>query len=74
MRYEARELYLMDEMARRDKAHADGLAEGEAKGEAKGKQEKAVEMAKNLLAHGVSPDIIAKSSGLSKTEIQALMN
>jgi predicted transposase/invertase (TIGR01784 family) len=66
MKYEARELYLMDEMARRDKAHADGLAEGEAKAR--------VEMAKNLLADGISPDIVAKNTGFSKTEIQALMN
>ncbi|MDR3279812.1 MAG: PD-(D/E)XK nuclease family transposase, partial [Synergistaceae bacterium] len=70
MRYEARELYLMDEMARRDKAHADGLAEGEAKG----KQEKAVEMAKNLLAEGISPDIIERTSGLSQDDIRSLMN
>jgi flagellar biosynthesis/type III secretory pathway protein FliH len=94
MRYEARELYLMDEMARRDKAHADGLAEGEAKGlaegkaeglaegeakglaegEAKGEQKKAVEMAKNLLSRGVSPDIIAESSGLSLDKINSLIS
>jgi uncharacterized protein YeeX (DUF496 family) len=48
----------------------EGVQEGIIKGEAKAR----VEMAKNLLSHGVSPDIIADSSGLSKTEIQALMN
>ena len=64
LRYEARELYLMDEMARRAKAYADGLAEGEAKGR--------VEMAKNLLANGVSPEIIAKSSGLSLDKVKGL--
>ena len=32
------------------------------------------EMAKNLLANGVSPDIIAKSAGLPLERIQSLMN
>jgi predicted transposase/invertase (TIGR01784 family) len=36
MLYEARELYLMDEMARREAAYAEGRAEGEALGVAKG--------------------------------------
>jgi hypothetical protein len=31
-------------------------------------------MARNLLANGVSPDIIAKSAGLPLDKIQALMN
>ncbi|MDR3280902.1 MAG: hypothetical protein LBT23_10350 [Synergistaceae bacterium] len=44
------------------------------RGRQDGERKKAVEIAKNLLSHGISPDIIAESSGLSKTEIQALMN
>jgi predicted transposase/invertase (TIGR01784 family) len=43
-----------------------GVQEGEAKTR--------VEVAKNFLADGISPDIVAKNTGLSKTEIQALMN
>jgi predicted transposase/invertase (TIGR01784 family) len=66
MRYEARELYLMDEMASRAKAHADGLAEGEAKAR--------VEVAKNLLADGISLEVVARNTGLSLEDIHALMN
>jgi predicted transposase/invertase (TIGR01784 family) len=44
-----------------------------ARGEEKGKQEGKIEMAKNLLANGVSPEIIAKSSGLSVDDIHALI-
>jgi predicted transposase/invertase (TIGR01784 family) len=38
----------------------------------KGKQEKAFEIAKNLLVRGISPDIIAESSGLSIDELKTL--
>jgi predicted transposase/invertase (TIGR01784 family) len=77
-------------MASRAKAHADGLAEGEAKGKADGLAEglaegKAhglaegeararVEMAKNLLADGISPEVVARNTGLSLEDIHALMN
>jgi predicted transposase/invertase (TIGR01784 family) len=64
MRYEARELYLMDEMARRAKAHADGLAEGEAKGK--------FEVARNFLKMGLSVEQIAQGTGLSIEELSAL--
>ncbi|MDR1731552.1 MAG: hypothetical protein LBR61_05605 [Synergistaceae bacterium] len=43
---------------------------GEQRGEQRGKEE----MAKNLLADGVPPDIIAKSAGLPVEKIQALIN
>jgi predicted transposase/invertase (TIGR01784 family) len=51
-----------------------GRAEGVEKGRAEGKREKATEMARNLLADGVSPEVIAKASGLSAAEIRSLMN
>ncbi|MDR3279697.1 MAG: hypothetical protein LBT23_04215, partial [Synergistaceae bacterium] len=45
-----------------------------ARGEEKGRQEGIIEVAKNLLANGVSPEIIAKSSGLSVDDIRTMMN
>jgi hypothetical protein len=39
-----------------------------------GREEMANEMAKNLLANGVPPEIIAKSAGLPVEKIQALIN
>jgi predicted transposase YdaD len=38
-----------------------------------GRQEGKLEMAKDLLARGVSPDIIAASAGLSQSDMQSLM-
>ena len=62
MRKEEREMMTMfEEVAMRE-------------GRESGAREKAVEMAKNLLTYGVSPDIISKSSGLPLDEIRSLMN
>jgi predicted transposase YdaD len=49
-------------------------AEGMSEGVEKGRREKALEMARNLLTDGVSPEVIAKASGLSAAEIRSLMN
>ncbi|MFB6364143.1 Rpn family recombination-promoting nuclease/putative transposase [Paenibacillus elgii] len=62
--YEDRQKFLHDEASMIEGA----LAEGEARGERK----KALEMAKELLAHGVEVSIIAKASGLPESEILAL--
>jgi len=43
---------------------------GRQDGEAKAR----VEMVKNLLAEGISPDIIERTSGLSQDDIRSLMN
>ncbi|GHT01853.1 hypothetical protein AGMMS50276_30820 [Synergistales bacterium] len=80
MLYESRELYIMDEMARMEGAEArgeargrtSGRAEGEAIGIAKGEREKALAMAKGLLAKNISLDIIAEVSGLSLDELWEL--
>ncbi len=40
----------------------------------KGKREEKIEIAKNLLKNGVAIDLVAKSTGLSKTEISRLLN
>lgn len=53
-------------------ARAEGLAEGRAAGLVEGAKEKAREIAKGLRDDGVSLDIIARCSGLSKEEILAL--
>ena len=44
--------------------------EAELRGMAKGKEE----MAKNLLTNGISPDIIAKSAGLTVEQVRKLIN
>jgi predicted transposase/invertase (TIGR01784 family) len=64
MLFEARELYLMDEAARRDAA----AAEGEARGEAKGK----FEVARSMLADGLPVETIKKYTGLDENSILSL--
>jgi predicted transposase/invertase (TIGR01784 family) len=49
-----------------------GLAEGEARGLALGMKKKTIVIAKNLLKAGISTDVIAKSTGLSVSEIKAI--
>ena len=51
---------------------AEGLAEAHAEGYAKGIKENQIEMAKKMLNMGMSIDLIAEISGLSKEEIKAL--
>ena len=51
---------------------AEGLAEAHAKGLAKGIKENQIEMAKKMLNMGMSIDLIAEISGLSKEEIDGL--
>ena len=49
-----------------------GREEGRAEGRAEGERNKALEAARNLLANGVSPEIIAKSVGMELEEVLAL--
>ena len=51
---------------------AEGLAEARAEGYAKGIKENQIEMAKKMLNMGMSIDLIAEISGLSKEEIDGL--
>ncbi|MBQ9099796.1 MAG: Rpn family recombination-promoting nuclease/putative transposase [Paludibacteraceae bacterium] len=53
-------------------AHAKGHAEGHAEGHVEGKKENQIETAKKMLNMGMSIDLIAEISGLSKEEIEAL--
>lgn len=50
----------------------EGKKEGKKEGEQKGKQEAATEIAKQLLKSGVSEDIIATATHLSKDELAKL--
>ena len=53
-------------------AHAKGHAEGHAEGHVEGKKENQIETAKKMLNMGMSIDLIAEISGLSKEEIDGL--
>ena len=63
--YEAREEAL-------EQGRSEGFAEGEKIGEERGEASKALKMAKALKEKGVSIDIIAETSGLTKEEIEQL--
>jgi predicted transposase/invertase (TIGR01784 family) len=72
MLYEARELAIMDEMARTEAAVAKAEAKGIAKGKAEGKLENKIEVAKNMLDSDFDLDTISKISGLSLDKIKSL--
>jgi predicted transposase/invertase (TIGR01784 family) len=58
--YESREKAIRDEQARLYGATL------------KGEQRKAVEIAKNLLSDGISPEVVAKNTGLSIEDVRSL--
>jgi predicted transposase/invertase (TIGR01784 family) len=68
IRYEQRQKFLHDEASSMEFFLEKGMQEGIQKGE----HNKAIEMAKGLLAEGILVHIIAKTSGLSEAEITAL--
>jgi predicted transposase/invertase (TIGR01784 family) len=72
MLYEARELYLMDEMARRDAAVAEGEAKGRAEGEAKGEAKAKLETAKKMIERGFDAETIAEVTEMPLGEIKKL--
>jgi hypothetical protein len=45
-----------------------------ARGREEGKQEKAFEIAKNFLADGIPPEVVARNTGIPMDDIRALMN
>ena len=49
-----------------------GIAEGEAKGRSEGFRQAKLETAKNLLNFGLSRENIAKATGLSRAEVEAI--
>ena len=66
------------EQAEREYMYTEGKAEGKAEGIAEGRIEggkyRALETAKIMLADGVKPDVTAKYTGLSLSQIQSLLH
>ena len=50
----------------------EGMEKGIEKGIEKGRKDSVIEIARNLLANGVSPEIVSASTGLSLDEIAGL--
>ena len=77
---ESRLFYEIQEATNRDVARqeglvegrAEGLAEGEKRGRAEGAAQKQREIAKNFKISGIPLDVIAKNTGLTLAEIEAL--
>lgn len=66
LEYEAREKTIHD--------YNQGIYEAEQRGRLQGEQAVRESTAKNLLAIGISTEIIAQATGLSKEQIEALKN
>jgi predicted transposase/invertase (TIGR01784 family) len=66
--YEERQKYLHDEASMIEWATEKGIAKGIVEGE----QKKAIEIAKNMLSFGIEVSVIAKTSGLTESEVEAL--
>ncbi|RAW19638.1 hypothetical protein DC345_00310 [Paenibacillus taichungensis] len=62
--YEERQKYLHDEASMIEWATEKGLVEGE--------KRKAIEIDKNMLSFGIEVSIIAKTSGLTESEVESL--
>jgi predicted transposase/invertase (TIGR01784 family) len=62
------------ELRGRDEGRKEGRNEGIKEGRNEGIKEGIEKVAKGLLAEGVSPDIIARGSGLPLDTVKALMN
>ena len=63
-----------DEKRGMDKGHAEGMAEGMAKGMAKGELSKGLEVARNLLAMGMSWTQIIQATGLTEDQLKQLQS
>jgi predicted transposase/invertase (TIGR01784 family) len=60
------------EIKGRKEGREEGLKEGRAEGRAEGEQSKAYEIARQMLADGISIDMIAKYTKLSSDEIEKI--
>ena len=56
-----------------EKGKAEGRAEGMAEGRAEGARENSISIAKNMIAANVEIDFIVKMTGLTKDEVEALL-
>ena len=70
--YEASKMAYRDIKNSIDTAKQEGLAEGMEKGMEKGMNQKAQDIARNMLADGVDIDLIMKYSGLTQEQIDKL--
>lgn len=66
--YEERQKYLHDEASMIEWATEKGMEKGLVEGE----KRKAIEIAKNMLSVGIEISVIAKTSGLTESEVEAL--
>lgn len=69
---EERQKYLHDEASMIEWATEKGIAKGIEKGLVEGEKRKAIEIAKNMLSFGIEVSVIAKTSGLTVSEVEAL--
>ena len=63
-----------DEKRGMEKGRAEGMAEGMAKGMAKGELSKGLEVARNLLAMGISWSQIMQATGLTEEQLKQLQS
>ena len=77
MKYEDRRAALLDKVSALENAEEKGIKIGKEIGKEIGKKEgeqnKAIEVAKNLIEAGVDIEIIIKSTGLESVEIEKLL-
>ena len=81
MAYEAREKALRDynqgmleaELRGREIDRKEGQEIGQKEGQATGEYEKAIQIAKNMLAIGLSEDMVTQVTGLSSIQIELLL-
>ncbi|MGL4760969.1 MAG: Rpn family recombination-promoting nuclease/putative transposase [Sarcina sp.] len=75
-RYEIRAKILKDKNSALNKAKRDGMKAGMKagikQGEEKGKKEAKLDIAREMIANGLEVEMIAKLTGLSESEIEAL--
>ena len=64
---------LMREQEIQEEAFEKGKAEGRAEGRAEGARENSISIAKNMIAANVEIDFIVKMTGLTKDEVEALL-
>ena len=66
--------YKMDIAVKKEEAFQDGKEAGIAEGISQGSQQKAIEAARSFYTNGVSVDIIAKSLGMTETQVREIVN
>ena len=73
MEYEAREKAIRDYNQGMLEAEQRGEQRGRKEGRETGEYEKSIQIAKNMLAMGLSADLIAQATGLSLSQIEQLL-